>query len=96
MRVTNQGTASKAFENFGPGLELVGGKTGSAEIGEGNNSHAWFVGVAPIDDPAYVVVVFIEEGGSGGRVAAPVAKHVLQHLMGVPPTEIVEGGTDTD
>ncbi|HEY5579443.1 MAG TPA: penicillin-binding transpeptidase domain-containing protein, partial [Acidimicrobiia bacterium] len=89
--VTNQGTAADAFSDFGPGRQEVGGKTGSAQIGAGHNSHAWFVGVAPVADPRYVVVVFIEEGGSGGRVAAPVAKVVLQHLMGVPVTGVVEG-----
>ncbi|MFQ5966904.1 MAG: penicillin-binding transpeptidase domain-containing protein [Acidimicrobiia bacterium] len=95
-RVANDGTAEFAFADFGPGREQVGGKTGSAQIGAGRNSHAWFVGVAPVRSPRYVVVVFIEEGGSGGRVAAPVAKVILQHLMGVPVTEVSEGGTDTD
>jgi penicillin-binding protein 2 len=49
------------------------------------------VGVGPIDAPRWVVVVLIDEGGSGGRVAAPVARHIMQYLMGEQPTAIVQG-----
>ena len=90
-RVVTVGTASKAFSDFGPGLELIGGKTGTGQASANKDNHAWFVGVAPIDDPQYIVVVLFEEGGSGGRIAAPVARHILQYLMGNEPTPIVEG-----
>ncbi|MFQ5948903.1 MAG: penicillin-binding transpeptidase domain-containing protein, partial [Acidimicrobiia bacterium] len=52
---------------------------------------AWFVGVAPLDDPQWVVAVVIDQGGSGGRVAAPTARRVLQYLMGEQMTPIVPG-----
>jgi len=47
-------------------------------------STALFAGVAPISDPKYVVVVIVERGGSGGKVAAPTAKPILQYLMNGP------------
>lgn len=53
------------------------GKTGSAEFETGKESHAWFTGYAPADDPKLVVTVIVEEGGSGGRAAAPVARAVF-------------------
>ena len=90
-RVVTTGTASRAFKDFGPGLELVGGKTGTGESSQGKDDHAWFVAVAPIDDPQFVVVVLVDEGGSGSRIAAPVVRHILQFLMGNEPTPIVEG-----
>lgn len=90
-RVVTTGTASTAFSDFGPGLELVGGKTGTGQSSQNKDNHAWFAAVAPINDPQYVVAVVIEEGGSGSRVAAPVARHILQYLMGNEPTPIVEG-----
>lgn len=93
--VVTSGTARAAFEHFGEGLERIGGKTGTGQAATNQDDHAWFVGVAPIDNPRFVVVVLIEEGGSGGRVAAPVARHILQHLMGNEPSPIVEG-EDTD
>ncbi len=90
-RVVSSGTARAAFSEFGDGLDQIGGKTGTAEISGNKDPHAWFVGVAPLDNPQYIVVVLVEEGGSGGRIAAPVARHILQYLMGNEPTPIVEG-----
>ncbi|MCI0544063.1 MAG: hypothetical protein L0Z49_06405 [Actinobacteria bacterium] len=94
-RVVASGTASKAFADFGPGLDNVGGKTGTGQSTATRDNHAWFVGVAPLDDPKYVVVVLIDEGGSGGRIAAPVGRHILQYIMGNEPTPI-EAGEDAD
>jgi penicillin-binding protein 2 len=90
-RVVTNGTARLAFSQFGPGLDQIGGKTGTGQSTAVRDNHAWFVGVAPIDDPKYVVVVLIDEGGSGGRIAAPVGRHILQYLMGNEPMPIVEG-----
>lgn len=90
-RVVNSGTASTAFADFGEGVENVGGKTGTGQSSKSNDNHAWFVGIAPIDNPQYVIVVLIEEGGSGGRIAAPVGRHIMQYLMGNEVTPIVEG-----
>jgi penicillin-binding protein 2 len=55
--------------------------------------NAFFVGIAPINDPKYVVSVVIERGGSGGRVAAPVARQVLQYILNGPEgvTELAPG-----
>jgi penicillin-binding protein 2 len=90
-RVVNGGTAAAAFSDFGEGVENVGGKTGTAQVSATRDNHAWFVGVAPLDNPRYVIAVLIDEGGSGGQVAAPVARHIMQYLMGNEPTPIVEG-----
>ena len=94
-RVVTSGTAASAFTEFGDGLESVGGKTGTGQSTPTNDNHAWFIGVAPIDNPQYVVAVVIEEGGSGGAVAAPVARQILQHLMGNELTPIT-AGEETD
>lgn len=94
--VVTTGTAAAAFNDFGPGLEHVGGKTGTGQSSAVRDDHAWFVGLAPIEDPQYVVAVIIEEGGSGGGIAAPVARHILQYLMGNEPTPIIDPGVRTD
>jgi cell division protein FtsI/penicillin-binding protein 2 len=72
-------------------VENIGGKTGTAQSSVTRDNHAWFVGVAPLDDPRYVVAVLIDEGGSGGQVAAPVARNILQYLSGNEQTPIVAG-----
>jgi penicillin-binding protein 2 len=94
-RVVRTGTAAAAFSDFGRGLGNVGGKTGTAQPGGENDNHALFAGVLPLDDPKFVVVVLVEEGGSGGRVAAPAARHIMQYLMGVTPTPVL-AGEETD
>jgi peptidoglycan glycosyltransferase len=73
-----------------PGFE-VGGKTGTAQLGtDPPRSHTWIVGFAgPPGQPATVavaVVVLNQSGGSeatGGRVAAPIARAVLEASLGV-------------
>jgi penicillin-binding protein A len=80
-----------------PGV-AVAGKTGTAETAEGEKPHAWFIAFAPADHPKYAVAVLVEHGGSdaaettGGRVAAPIARQVLQTLFSTPlPTSPCQG-----
>ncbi len=63
-----------------PGVE-VAGKTGTAET-EGGEPHAWFIGFAPARNPKVAVAVVVEHGGLGGRVAAPIAKKVIEAVLG--------------
>jgi penicillin-binding protein 2 len=94
-RVVVSGTARRAFSGFGPSLNLVGGKTGTGQSSANRDSHAWFVGVAPINNPKWVVAVLVDEGGSGGRVAAPMGRYIMQHLMG-EELDPIEAGEATD
>lgn len=55
----------------------VAAKTGSAEFETGKETHAWFTGFAPAESPKLVVTVLVEEGGSGGKAAAPVARQLF-------------------
>ncbi|MFZ7112802.1 MAG: penicillin-binding protein 2 [Desulfatiglandales bacterium] len=43
--------------------------------------HAWFVAIAPKDDPQLAVSVLIEHGGHGGSAAAPVAAKLIRAYM---------------
>jgi peptidoglycan glycosyltransferase len=69
-----------------PGVK-VAGKTGTAQH-PGGNPHAWFVCFAPADHPRIAVAVVVLNGGSlgseatGGHVAAPIAKAVIQAALG--------------
>ncbi len=55
----------------------IAGKTGTAETGRDQLSHAWFIGYAPVESPVLAVAVCLEHSGSGGAMAGPVAKHLL-------------------
>lgn len=54
------------------------GKTGTAQIGGTEETHAWFTGFAPYENPEIAVVVLIEEGGEGSSTAIPVAEDVFK------------------
>jgi penicillin-binding protein 2 len=69
-----QGTAAGTFAGF---RWPVAGKTGTAQTDSGR-PHAWFVALAPADHPRIALVVLVEHGGEGARVAAPIARRLLQ------------------
>lgn len=84
----------------------VGGKSGTSKTVSGrgyseDKYRAWFVGIAPIDDPKIIVAVMIDEPKGayfGGVIAAPVFSSVVTQtlsLLGVPPDEsMVQAATD--
>jgi len=81
--VVQGGTATGAAI---PGVQ-VAAKTGTAQT-EGDNAHAWLVAFAPAEAPTVAVAVIVEsqpglgDNVTGGRVAAPIAKAVLQAALG--------------
>ncbi len=64
-----------------PGVK-VGGKTGTAEVGDGT-SHSWFIGFAPADAPRIAVAVIMEHQGSGSDFATPAGQSVMQTALAV-------------
>jgi penicillin-binding protein 2 len=63
----------------------IGGKTGTAEFGEQHadgkyDTHGWFVGFAPFEDPEIAVAVFVQRGG-GFQNAAPVAARIFDYYF---------------
>ncbi len=93
------GTARKAFETVDVVLRnQMGGKTGTAEVDQARDiDTAWFVGVTPIDNPAFVVSLVVERGGSGGKIAAPAARLVMEYLVAEDaPTAQLQVGEDSD
>lgn len=62
-----------------PGITAAG-KTGTAQNPHGE-SHAWFIGFAPFEDPQIAWCVFLENGGGGGAMAAPIARGIISLLL---------------
>ena len=73
VTMTDYGTAGSVFRDFP--LDIAG-KTGTAQLGFGGLSHAWFAAYGPVPDPEVAVVVFIERGDTSQH-AAPVAADML-------------------
>jgi peptidoglycan glycosyltransferase len=78
VEVVKRGTGTGAALNS----VQVAGKTGTAEVADAE-SHAWFAGFAPAADPQVVVVVLVENAGTGGSVAAPIARQVIAAALGL-------------
>jgi penicillin-binding protein 2 len=88
------GTAYGVFEGFPFDKFDVYGKTGTATVSAGDVSTAttaWFVGFGgPAgEEPKYVVVIEVDQGGYGAEAAAPVAEQVFSYLMAHPIAEKV-------
>ena len=78
--VVQTGTATKLKDTVG---YTASGKTGSAEYTtDKSRSHAWFTGYAGREEPKIAVTVIVEDGGSGGDVAVPVARNVFDAYFG--------------
>jgi penicillin-binding protein 2 len=73
----------------------IAGKTGTAQvfgikqdeeyvaedIDKHLRDHALFIGFAPVENPRIAVAVVVENGGSGGAVAAPIARKIMDHYL---------------
>jgi penicillin-binding protein 2 len=90
-RVVNDGGTGRAARING--LDICG-KTGTQLILSLENPnykqlvkqkrfqpHAWFVSFAPRNDPKIAMVVFVENGGDAGAVAAPIAKKIYRRIF---------------
>lgn len=88
--------------HIGKGLPFkVAGKTGTAQVfgikqdekydaetlERKLHDHALFIAFAPADDPEFVVAIVVENGGSGSRVAAPIARKMIDQYFGLTEDE---------
>jgi penicillin-binding protein 2 len=76
---SGSGTAYAAFRGIGG--PTVAGKTGTAES-NGKQDTSLFVGISPPEQPQYVVMAVVEEGGFGASVAAPIVARIFEGMNG--------------
>ena len=55
------------------------GKTGTAP--NGGVDHSVFIAFAPMNDPQIAVCAYIEHGGDGNKVAAPIAAEIIKSYL---------------
>lgn len=87
LRIVREGM--KATIDYGSAHSVFGsdflvelaGKTGTAQYGNKNKTHAWFTSFVPYNNPELVLTVLIEGGGEGFEVAAPLARDVLRYYF---------------
>ena len=92
------GTAAKASINA---AYTFAGKTGTSQvigikqgeryneksINERHRDHAMFIAYAPAEDPKIALAVLVENTGTGGSTAAPIARQVFDYFLLGKPTE---------
>jgi cell division protein FtsI/penicillin-binding protein 2 len=86
LTVVDSGTAVAANARFaGTGWDL-GGKTGTADVAGAPRPDAWFAGLmyGPDGRARYTIVVYLQRGGQGGRVAAPIAGEMTKFMSRHP------------
>ncbi|MDX6673982.1 MAG: penicillin-binding protein [Solirubrobacteraceae bacterium] len=77
-QVVKEGTGTAAALS---GIE-VAGKTGTAEKNQCSGNQTWFIAFAPVTNPKIAIAVTNEcANGTGGEVAAPIAKQVMEALI---------------
>ena len=74
--VVNGGTAAGARMTD---IEMCG-KTGTSQNKKGED-HAIFIGFAPVNNPQIAIAVFVENAGSGGAHAAPIASLMIEKYL---------------
>jgi penicillin-binding protein 2 len=94
----NRGTA----RHIGKNLPFkMAGKTGTAQVfgikqdekydaetlAKRLHDHALFIAFAPAENPEFVVAVVVENGGSGSKTAAPIARKMIDQYFGIMPNE---------
>ncbi|MDH4352441.1 MAG: penicillin-binding protein 2 [Actinomycetota bacterium] len=95
--VTATGTAAWKFVGFPLGEIPVASKTGTGEV-YGQQTTSWFASYAPADNPKYVVLMMVPEGGTGSGTSAPSVRRIYEALFGIkgstvdPKTAIIPGG----
>lgn len=93
-----QSVTAGVARNAASSAVAVAGKTGTAEFGEQHDdgtyeTHGWFVGFAPAEDPQIAVMVFVQHG-SGGNDASPAAAQIFNYYFG-PRSAPVSSGEAT-
>ncbi len=86
------GTASSAFAGFPLSQVPVAGKTGTAQRPPFQDT-SWFAAMVPANDPKYVIVAMVEQGGHGSTSAAPIVRQVIEGLYGIDSNGVVNGGS---
>lgn len=88
--VVGDGTAASAFNGFPHDRVFVAGKTGTAQM-KPRQPFSWFAAIAKADGREIVVVALVEEGGTGGQIASPIVRRMLDRYFGLPQGNFVAG-----
>ncbi len=82
MRIVRDGMRQTVTSGSGQALKdiavPVAAKTGTAQFGDQDKTHAWMTAFAPYDNPQIAIAVILEGGGEGYATAGPVVKAAME------------------
>ncbi len=82
LQVVREGMRETVTEGTAQSLQnlpvTVAGKTGTAQFGNQEKTHGWFVSFAPYDNPTLVLLVLVEGQNEEGYNAVPITKDIYQ------------------
>ena len=85
--VTRSGGTAWPFFTF---PITTAGKTGTAEFGAEDKTHAWYTGYAPADEPRITATVLLEGGGEGSTDASPVVKEIFRFYFSEDKSNLIK------
>jgi penicillin-binding protein 2 len=85
--VTNNGTGAAPFVGFPLSQIPIASKTGTGQV-TGRDSNSWFVSYAPANDPKYVIVMMVSQGGTGSGTSAPSVRKIYEAIFGVVGNQV--------
>jgi penicillin-binding protein 2 len=92
------GTGHGPFIGFPLDQIPVATKTGTGQAGQNKQSTSWFASYAPANNPKYVVVMMVSQGGTGSGTSGPSVRKIYEAIYGVsgskvdPSKSVLTGG----
>jgi penicillin-binding protein 2 len=81
-QVPVSGSAAYRYTTFPLDEVPVAAKTGTGQV-EGKATTSWYASYAPANDPEFVVVMMVPEGGTGSGTSAPSVNEIYKALFGI-------------
>lgn len=84
IEITREGMRETVTSDSGSGHSLrdlaveSAGKTGTAQFGNEDKTHSWYISFAPYDNPEIAMAVLVEGGGDGHSFATPATKDIYK------------------
>ena len=66
------------------------GKTGTAEFGDSNKTHAWYTGYGPVENPRISITAMVEAGGEGSSTTGQIVKEVMRNFFSEDKSNLIK------
>jgi penicillin-binding protein 2 len=81
-QVPVSGSAAYRYTTFPLDALPIAAKTGTGQV-QGKATTSWYASYAPANDPEYVVLMMVPEGGTGSGTSAPSVNEIYKAIFGI-------------